>query len=210
MNPAQHPDPASPRPVDGCRAPRRLHHALWPGRIHLLLVVSLLLLLGFPTGVAQTRNEFSPAERKAAVLGKLPAYVGWARRPETSSTPIIIGVLGTDPFGGILEKLIAESRIDGRPLQARYFSAEDTVQDCDLLFVPANQQPRWLELRKQGLAEGVLTIGDSDDFLKLGGMIRIVQSRRYKLEIDLPRARSAGLTISSKLLEISVVIGNRE
>lgn len=169
-----------------------------------------MLGLGLSPGLAQNRDEFSPAERKAAVLGKLPAYVGWARRPETSNTPIIIGVLGTDPFGGILEKLIAESRIDGRPLQVRYFQPEDKVQDCDLLFVPANQQSRWVELRKQGLAGGVLTIGDGDDFLKLGGMVRIVQSRRYKLEIDLPKARSAGLTISSKLLEISVVIGNRE
>ena len=170
----------------------------------------MFLALNLHPGFAQNRDEFSPAERKAAVLGKLPAYVSWPRRPETSSTPIIIGVLGADPFGGILEKLIAESRVDGRPLQVRYFEPEDKVQDCDLLFVPANQQSRWVELRKQGLAGGVLSIGDSDDFLKLGGMIRIVQSRRYKLEIDLPKTRSAGLTISSKLLEISVVIGNRE
>lgn len=170
----------------------------------------MLLAFNLHSGFAQTRNEFSPAERKAAVLGKLPAYVSWPRRPETSNTPIIIGVLGADPFGGILEKLIAESRVDGRPLQVRYFEPEDKVQDCDLLFVPANQQSRWVELRKQGLAGGVLSIGDSDDFLKLGGMVRIVQSRRYKLEIDLPKTRSAGLIISSKLLEISVVIGNRE
>lgn len=170
----------------------------------------MILALSFPAGFAQTRDEFSPAERKAAVLGKLPAYVGWSRRPEPSNTPIVIGVLGADPFGGILEKLIAESRVDGRSLQVRYFETEDKVQDCDLLFVPANQQSRWVELRKQGLAGGMLTIGDGDDFLKLGGMVRIVQSRRYKLEIDLSKARSAGLTISSKLLEISVVIGNRD
>lgn len=204
MNSAPIPDPAGPTTCRCCRAHGEKR---WLSRPLLLI---LFLAWGVWSGYAETRGEFSPAERKAAVLGKLPAYIGWARRPETASTPIIIGVLGTDPFGGILEKLIAESRIDGRPLQVRYFRPEDKVQDCDLLFVPANQQTRWLELRKQGQAEGVLTIGDSDDFLKLGGMIRIVQSRRYKLEIDLSKARSAGLTISSKLLEISVVVGNRD
>ena len=61
--------------------------------------------------------------------------------------------------------------------------------------------------RSNPAAEAILTIGESDDFLKMGGMIRIVQARKYKLEIHLNNARSAGLTISSKLIDISTVVG---
>ena len=158
--------------------------------------------------MAQAREELSPAERKAAVIAKLPAYVTWPRQAEVATSPLVIGVVGEDPFDGLLEKLVEGSRIDGRAVSVKFFPAGTEIGRCDLLFVPAAQQARWLESRRNNPAvEAILTIGETDDFLKMGGMIRIVQARKYKLEIHLNNARSAGLTISSKLIDISTVVG---
>ena len=168
----------------------------------------MALCLGVMPALGQAREELSPAERKAAVIAKVPAYVTWPRQLDGAGTPLVIGVVGEDPFDGLLEKLVEGSRIDGRTVSVKYFPASAGIGKCDLLFVPAAQQARWLESRRANpAAEGILTIGETDDFLKMGGMIRIVQARKYKLEIHLNNARSAGLTISSKLIDISTVVG---
>ena len=52
----------------------------------------------------------------------------------------------------------------------------------------------------------ILTIGQSPDFLRMGGMINLVESgSRFKLQVNICEARKAGLTISSKLLKLSEI-----
>jgi hypothetical protein len=53
----------------------------------------------------------------------------------------------------------------------------------------------------------VLTVGDSDDFLDLGGVIKLVRrARKVRLEVNVSAADRVQLKISSKLLGVADVV----
>jgi hypothetical protein len=53
----------------------------------------------------------------------------------------------------------------------------------------------------------ILTVGDNDAFIELGGMVRFVQDRnRVKFQINQNAAVSEKLNISSKLLRLAEVV----
>ncbi len=55
-----------------------------------------------------------------------------------------------------------------------------------------------------GLGPGVLTVGESANFLREGGMISfILENRRVRFDINQSAATKAGLRISSKLLSVA-------
>jgi hypothetical protein len=51
--------------------------------------------------------------------------------------------------------------------------------------------------------KAVLTVGNADDFLADGGVIRLVPGERMEMSVNLDQARSASLGIPTKLLEVS-------
>jgi hypothetical protein len=54
---------------------------------------------------------------------------------------------------------------------------------------------------------GILTVGESDGFIELGGMIRFVQDRnRVRFQVNQDVAESEGLVISSKLLRLAEIV----
>jgi hypothetical protein len=52
----------------------------------------------------------------------------------------------------------------------------------------------------------VLTVGEDDRFIALGGMIDLmVRNDRVQIEVNLDVAQTSGLTISSRVLKIAIV-----
>ena len=49
----------------------------------------------------------------------------------------------------------------------------------------------------------VLTVGEADDFLKIGGMVRMEFGKTVHFSVNLDRARAAGLKISAGMLEVA-------
>ena len=75
-----------------------------------------------------------------------------------------------------------------------------------MLFIGRQEQPASKILA--GLNPGTLTVGDSPDFLRNGGVIAFaVENRRVRFDINLKGAESAGLKISSKLLNVARSVG---
>ena len=144
---------------------------------------------------------------KAALLFNLTQFTEW---PETAFTnaqaPIVIGVLGDNPFGLSLDKAVAGEKVQNRPVVAKYFSDVDTVQ-CHVLFVSRSEASRTERIIAKTRARGILTVSDIDRFAKKGGMVRFVNERnRVRLNINVAEVEAAGLKISSKLLRISQLV----
>ena len=56
----------------------------------------------------------------------------------------------------------------------------------------------------------VLTVGESDSFISLGGMINLaMKDNKIRPEVNLAAAERAHLQISSKLLRIAQVVGQK-
>jgi hypothetical protein len=174
-----------------------------------VLASALLLTVGRGL-VAQTAPP-SEYQVKAVFLFNFAQFVDWpAEALPDPTTPLVIGVLGDDPFGVLLDQTVSDERLGGRPLQVRRYQSVDEVKTCHILFISRSEGDR-----PEGILAGlkhrpILTVSDANEFAQRGGMIRFVTDRnRIRLQIN-PEAVEAGhLRISSKLLRVAEIITPR-
>ena len=173
----------------------------------LAILISLWLVVG---GLATASENAGLAEYqvKAAFLYNFTKFTDWPDSAFASAdAPIIIGIVGVDPFGKTLDDLANGEIVRGHPLVIKRLHAGDDLRTCHVLFigrVEKNQLPTLLQNLK---ASPVLTVSDSPDFADQGGMVNFVLvQEKVKLEINQVSAEQAGLKISAKLLRLARIV----
>lgn len=165
--------------------------------------------------IAQAQDDLSDVNReyaiKAAYLYQFGRYVQWPPESfDSPQAPLIIGILGPDPFGGILDEIVRTKRLDGRPLVMRQFTSMADYSPCHILFVTAavaGEQKIAAIQKNQG--KPVLLVGETPGFAERGGTINFfVEENRIRFEINTDAARQSQLKISSKLLSLAKIIGH--
>ena len=167
--------------------------------------LSVALLLLVPKAHAQVSKEY---QLKAAFLYNFTKFVEWA--PEhfkTAESPIVIGMLAKNPFGPELERIVQGRKVNGRELVIKTVGSPGDVLTIDLLFTAAGEEPALANLLDPAHAAGVLTVGESQRFTKLGGIITFtMEADKVRFEINQEMAEKARLKISSQLLKLAVVV----
>lgn len=144
---------------------------------------------------------------KAVFIFNFTQFVDW---PQTAfpdaDAPLVIAVLGDNPFGSYLNETVAGEKINGHPVIVQYYNRTEEIQNCHILFI-ALSDPQKSEQVISGIkGKSILTIGDSPDFLKRGGMIKFFKRKNnIRFEINPAAAKSANLTLSSKLLRVAEI-----
>ncbi len=140
---------------------------------------------------------------KAAFLYNFTKLVDWPGSAFTNSTaPIVIGVLGKDPFGKELDNLIAGRRVKGRRLQTARFNFIEEITNCQVLFISESERRKLAPLFEALQGRPILTVGDMNGF-ETRGMITMVKTNdTIDLRINLRAARQAGLQFSSRLTRL--------
>jgi hypothetical protein len=161
-----------------------------------------------PGPVAAAPSEY---QLKAVFLFNFAQFVEW---PEdtfaAADTPLVIGVVGVDPFGAHLDEVVQGEHVNGRPLAVRRFRRIEDARDCHILFLGEGGVAGRKDALPALLTERhVLTVSDAH-----GASAAIIQfvdaSSRIRLRIDALRAEKAGLTISSKLLRAAEIVNTAE
>jgi hypothetical protein len=187
--------------------PRRLRRFISPGIFRWRLAALAGLLAVMPPALAQS-PQLREYQVKAVFLFNFAQFVDWPSSAfPDRQTPLVIGVLGKDPFEGSLEEAVRGETINARPLEIRRFKSVEEVRDCHVLFI-SNSESAHLE-RILGALKGrnILTVSDVDGFAERGGMIRFVtEKNKVRFRINLDSAKAAGLTISSKLLRPAEIV----
>jgi len=144
-------------------------------------------------------------EVKAAFLYNLAKFVEW---PDAQSKgPLVFGILGPDPFGEILDRVVDHKVIGGRPVMLKRSADVSQLADCQVLFVSASEGKRLKQILKDLDGRSVLTVGDNDEFVRSGGAVALVlEQNRVVLEINVDRAAKAKLKISSRALEVARIV----
>ncbi len=163
-----------------------------------LLVLLPLAALGSRAGAEGQAGEY---ELKAAFLYNFAKFVEWPA--DAGGGAICLGIVGPDPFGPTLERLLAGKTVHERPLAIRRFASADAVEPCHLLFVSAaaaSTYPAEIWTRT-----GVLAVGESDAFLSAGGVIAFtMEGNKLRFTINAGAADRAQLKLSSQLLKLAV------
>jgi hypothetical protein len=145
---------------------------------------------------------------KAVCLYNFAKFITWPATSFTNATaPLVLGVLGDDPFGDALTQVVTGNTVKGRPLHLVRFAnlAElERAPACHILFVSASHKDQWASARAKLQGGTVLTVAEDAGFLDDGGVIRFLnESSRVRFSVNLDAARAAKLTISSELLKLA-------
>jgi hypothetical protein len=145
---------------------------------------------------------------KAAYLYNFAMFVDWpADALGASGAPIVIGVVGADPFGWALDRMVQDKRINNRPIVVERLKVGDDVKRCHILFVSPAESARVGDLVQRVGRQAILIVGDESVTVDKGGTIAFtVKNDKVGFEINLAAARRARLTISSKLLNLAQAV----
>lgn len=156
----------------------------------------------------QSPKEYQEYQVKAVFLFHFAQFVDWppSAFPEPQ-TPLVIGVLGKDPFGAYLDEIVLGETVNNHPLAVHRYARVEEITTCHILFISRSEEDR-LEQVLVGLkGRDILTVGDADRFSARGGMIRFVTEQgRIRLRINLKAAEAANLKLSSKLLRPAEIV----
>lgn len=184
------------RPVD--RASDSRPRRRWAG----WRIVLLFVLFSGGTLCAEVNKEY---QVKAAFLYNFAKFVDWPPGHFTDSErPIVIGIVGQDPFGEELQKIVRGRRVNGRALTIRSIGSVADARTADVIFIRAGAEQRLREMSAALLDAGVLTVGESDEFTAEGGMITfLLAGDKIRFAINLGPAERAGLKLSAQLLKLA-------
>jgi hypothetical protein len=167
-----------------------------------------VLILGVLLLTAQTPGT-REYQLKAVFIFNFTQFVEWPSASfSNAQSPLVIGILGKDPFGNYLEEALSNEKVNGHSLVAhRYNSIEEIEKECNLLYINLPESAKTEKALSSLKGHSILTVSDDPNFLKQGGMIRFyTKENKIQLQINPEAAKSANLTISSKLLRLAEIV----
>jgi hypothetical protein len=174
-----------------------------------LRIASWLMLFGVVvlrrSAWAQTAEV---SQVKAAYLYNFAKFVEWpADTFHNADDPAIICVIGDDRTSVALERAIVGKKANARRIVAMSPRSANEFKICNVLFIGFTDKSR-IEASLHSLAgSSVLSVGQADSFLSLGGMINLPERNgTITLEIDPKTTDAAGLKVSSRLLVVARVV----
>jgi hypothetical protein len=181
-------------------------------RLGILIAILGMTLNGTSTADAQAGDtDSSEYLIKAGFIYNFAKFVEWPSAAFSQpDSPIVIGVLGTDPFGNVLDRIVEDKKIGPRPFVVRRYKwGKDLkdLKDCKILFVSASEKTRIDEILLSVKGLPILTVGETPGFAERGGVIRFtLEDNRVRFEVNVDAAHQADLNISSRLLTLAKII----
>lgn len=139
---------------------------------------------------------------KAGYLILFAGYTTWpTNRFETTNSPIVIGVIGADPFGDVLDRTAA-AQTRGRPIVVQRVSSAEAAAQCHLVFIShteSRNEVAWLEQFK---GKPILTVSDSDRAIEHGSVVQFVNvGKSLRFDVGWPGMKEAGIRLGSEMLD---------
>ncbi len=169
--------------------------------------------LAFVAAPADGADVPAPTEWdvKAAYLYNFTRFVEWPDRSTTpADTPFVIGILGRDPFGRVLDDTLSGKTVDGRPIVVRRLERAEEAASVQILFLGQASGRETERALRAVRGRPVLTVGDGDGPARRGVVLTFrIRESRVRFDVDLHAADEAGLKISSQLLKLALAVEGR-
>lgn len=168
----------------------------------------LALLGAVPPEATASPAPTAEYQLKAVFLFNFAQFVEWpAPAFHEPAAPLVIGVLGDNPFGAYLDNLVRGEKIGSRPLVVRHYRRGEDIAECHIIFICRSETKELEKILAPLKGRSLLTVGDTDTFIRLGGMVRFaMENGKVRLRINVEAAKAGALTISSKILRPGTII----
>lgn len=170
------------------------------------LTLSLILFIPVNTKAQVQASEY---DLKAVYLKHIASFSDWPTTASISDTsqPFVIGVIGRNPFGDILESTFETVRIRGKKVEFRYSTSVEDIPECHLLFIAANMRRRLDEILAFISDKPILAVSDTRGFAERGVHVNLYQEGpNIRFEINQTAVRESVCSISSRFLSFARIV----
>jgi hypothetical protein len=159
---------------------------------------------------AQTGNPSDSSEYliKAGFTYNFAKLMQWPASafPQPDS-PIIIGILGNDPFGATLDSVLVGKKVNARGFVVKHLKWGADIKGCNILYVSTTEAAHLDEILHTIKGLPILTIGQMPDFARRGGIVNfIIEDDKVRFEVNVEAAKQADISISSRLLTLAKIV----
>lgn len=175
-----------------------------------VLLAVLLLLMCLSPAVSAHAEAIKENMVKAAFTLNFARFTEWPDEALAGSDKTIelcvVGDQSLDPaFQSINGKTIGK-----RTLHVRFPAPGDSLEKCHILFIADSAPTSPAKIIAAVKGRPVLTIGDRKGFAEKGGVINfIIKEGKLRFEINRNSARQQGLTLSSRLLRLAILVDGK-
>ena len=171
-------------------------------------IIFIVVFIFLNTGVYTQTKQVTEYQLKAAYLFNFLKFVQWPDSVfKNDSSTIIIGVLGKDPFGSTLDKIVYGEKIENHLIIIKRFNSLDDLKYCHALFISSSEEDSVQAVLKGVGKSSILTISDIDNFSSNGGDIGFyVENNKLRFTINIKSLQRSNLKISSKLLRLAKIV----
>jgi len=171
-------------------------------RARLLLAGSLALALNLTAGQQAHAQAVPEYAMKATYLYNFMVFAEWPNQDAHGAPESLqLCVFGPDNFGTALNSLEGKN-VNGRKLVVQRASSLASLRRCHLVFVTEREAPNMAAIQSVLGEAPVLTVADSP--LASGAAILLsLDGRRLVFDVNVQRIKKAGITLSSKVLQLA-------
>jgi TonB family protein len=163
------------------------------------LCASVVLTL-LPPAFPQSQDERAV---RAAYVFNITKMVEWPAGKDR----LVIGFFGASETGETLRKLLEGKISQSKPIYFLLLPSDAELPRCSLLYFADSENRKIHSMISTLGSTSVLTIGESDSFVRDGGMIGLVKvGQQIHMQINLEGARRAGIKVSPQLVNLAEIV----
>ena len=167
-----------------------------------LFVCALIVVVRGSAAAAPTEYQV-----KAAFLYNFAKFVDWPTAGSRNETETVaICIMGDDDLAKELDEIAKGATAGDRTIAVRRIKNVEGG-GCQILFLGKSVDDRFRTIIAGLKAGPVLTVGDADNFLRVGGMIKFfIEDRKIRFEVNLDAVEKSPVRVSSKLLKLAKAV----
>jgi hypothetical protein len=172
--------------------------------VWLILLPMLVGAVSLPAGAQNA--TVSEVALKSTLFFKLPQFV--YRPDDPRDRALAVCLLGSNPYGSAFERL-AQTPIDGRPVQYLRLATTSEAGRCDFLFITQIEASQMETVLRKLASLPVVSVSDIPGFAKLGGMVELAMGAPgapVSILINRKAARQQNIEFNAQLLRLARVV----
>jgi len=163
---------------------------------------ALAVLMGITLAGCVTQPPSPAARVEANDLFHFTEFIEWPEADFSGpQAPVVIGLLGGNPFGDDLRKAVAGRRVNGHPVVLRRLTPLSDLKTCQIVFINRTVAFRLPLIFYSAAGGHTLTVSNAKNFVNAGGMIGFFdENGKVRFDINRQAVENAGLKMNSQLL----------
>lgn len=174
-------------------------------RLSMYKIALLCFLLFCSFSPKQQKDKASEYNLKAAFIYNFTKYVEW--KSGSSDNEFIIGILGTSPIIEPLTEIVKTETVDNKKITLKLFAKPADISFCNILFISQNSTASLDAILAKIVNKGTLIVSEQDGYAEQGTAFNfVILNNKLKFEANVKALNTAGLTASSQLLKLAIII----